>query len=59
VTAVKVDCSRTVLPPLVLRTTTLTSLTGRGSPDPHVNDGEMVSVSVVIGQLYLMNVSTR
>jgi hypothetical protein len=58
VTEVKVDCSRTVLPPLVLRTTTLTSLTGRGSPEPHVN-GEMLRVSVVIGQLYLMNVSTR
>jgi hypothetical protein len=55
----KLDCSRTHVPPVLLRTTTVTSLSGAGSPVPHDSEGEVVNVSVEIGQLYSTKVSTR
>ena len=54
---VNVDSSRTQVPPLVLRTTTVTSLTGLGCPDPQVTAGEVLSVP--LKQFQAMKVSTR
>jgi hypothetical protein len=57
VSASKVDSSRTDWVKRELRTTTVTTLTGRGCPEPHVSDGDVLSVPVT--QLYLTNVSRR
>ena len=53
-TEVKVDCSRTELPPFVLRTTTVTSLTGDPCAAVHAAEGVLIAE-----QLYSTNVSTR
>jgi hypothetical protein len=52
---VNVDCSRTQSPvPLLFRTTTVTSFTGMGFPDP-----QEPALYVPLKQLQAMNVSTR